>query len=136
MIITTIDSVIKEIADLRNQLFNMDYNEQDYDRKEAELHQLEDELLKQHGDFLSLLLQTVHEENGIEQEILTPLAYLARSYVKRVDKSYDVQAGFGALVDVADQDRPSYLVIVPGPLRIMLVHSSNIKEVLWRGQVQ
>lgn len=134
MIITTIDSVIKDIADLRNELYNLNYNEQDYDRKEIELHKLEDNLIKTHGDFLSLLLQTVHEDNGIKQEILTPIAYLARSYIKRVNKTYDVDAGHGALVDLADKTRPSYLVIVPGPLRIMLVHTNNIKEVLWRGQ--
>ena len=134
MIITTIDSVIKDIADLRNELYNLNYNEQDYDQKETELHKLEDNLIKTHGDFLSLLLQTVHEDNGIKQEILTPIAYLARSYIKRVNKTYDVDAGYGALVDLADKTRPSYLVIVPGPLRIMLVHSNNIREVVWRGQ--
>jgi hypothetical protein len=134
MIITTIDSVIKDIADLRNELYNLNYNEQDYDRKETELHKLEDGLIKTHGDFLSLLLQTVHEDNGIKQDILTPIAYLARSYIKRVNQTYDVDDGFGALVDVADKARPSYLVIVPGPLRILLVHANNIKEVLWRGQ--
>jgi hypothetical protein len=134
MIITTIDSVIKDIADLRNELYNLNYNERDYDRKETELHKLEDGLIKTHGDFLSLLLQTVHEDNGIKQDILTPIAYLARSYIKRVNQTYDVDDGFGALVDVADKARPSYLVIVPGPLRILLVHANNIKEVLWRGQ--
>ena len=128
----SLEGLIILIADLKNELHNLRYGDIRYDERENKLHDFEDQLLQQHGDYLTEVLQSIHNNYCREQEILTPLAYLGRNYIRRVDNTYDVEPGQGALVDVSAKDSiPCYLVIVPGPLRILKVKGDNSKEEVW-----
>ena len=128
----SLEGLIILIADLKNELHNLRYGDIRYDELENKLHDFEDQLLQLHGDYLTGVLQSIHSKYCSEQEVLTPLAYLGRNYIRRVDNTYDVEAGQGALVDVSTKNSmPSYLVIVPGPLRILKVKGDNSKQVVW-----
>ena len=132
MITTTIDSVIRSVADLRNELRNLDYSEEAYDIKENRLHDLEDKMLHDHGEALYSILKQVYEENGILPPFLTPLAYIPRSLIKKVNNRYDVEPKAGAVVDIKDEKGPYYLSLVPGPLRLVLQDASGNKKVIWK----
>jgi hypothetical protein len=132
MVDLALEKLIVIIANLRNELHNLDYQEERYDEMENRLHDLEDRLIHEFGPYLTETLQQIHDERCNEREILTPIAYIARNYIKRVDNSYDVEPGHGALVDVDQRTgTPCYMVIVPGPLRILLVKGDNTREQVW-----
>ena len=113
-------------------MHNLDYQDEDYDAKETQVHELEDKLIHEFGPYLTGKLQQIHNTRCDEREVLTPIAYIARNYIKRVDNTYDVEPGHGALVDVnKNSGMPCYMVIVPGPLRILLVKGDNSREQVW-----
>lgn len=136
MLSPTIDSVLMTIADLRNELHNLDYNEEAYDIKENELHDIEDGFLRHYGADLHSLITRVYEENRIEPPVLTPLAYIPRSFIKNVDDKYDVDLMGGAVVDVTDKPGPFYLSLVPGPMRLILLDKAGKRRTLWNSDNQ
>ena len=128
----SLEELLISIADLKNEIHNLEYDEIEYDEKENQLHELEDKLIFNYGDYLTKALRTIHNKHCKEKEVLTPIAYIGRNYIKRVDSTYDVEPGQGALVDVNTTTRmPCYIVIVPGPLRILMVNGDDSREEVW-----
>lgn len=127
-----LEELLISITDLKNELHNLEYGRIEYDEKENQLHVLEDLLITNFGDSLTDTLQSIHNKYCIEKQVLTPIAYIGRNYIKRVDNTYDVEAGQGVLVDVnQNTGMPCYIVIVPGPLRILMVKGDNSRKELW-----
>ena len=123
----------------RNELNRLDYNNPQYDMIEEELHSLEDVFIEEYGNYLEEGLKSVHEEFCPDNEILLPIAYLAKKYqVKKKEDNkieFEVSLDEGVIVDVDNYiDQLTRLVIVPSPTRILLQISHSHHEEVWRAE--
>jgi hypothetical protein len=136
MDIRSIEKAIVEIVERKKKLGKLDYNDEQYDQVEEELHDLEDNFIEKYGTYLEKALEEVHAKYCAENDILLPIAYLANTYEKvgedeKGNTIYDVNYSQGVFVEVETMPgENTKLVIVPGPLRMVLV-SPNIKEIVW-----
>ena len=121
----------------KNELSRLDYSNPEYDSVEEELHDLEDEFLKVHGKEMEEVFKTIHEEFCPDNEVLLPIAYVAKKY--KVKKSSDGDVEFsvspdeGVIVDVDNySDKLTRLVLIPNPSRILLQIDSSHSEEIWK----
>lgn len=121
----------------KNELNRLDYNDPEYDTVEEELHEMEDQFVEKYGKYLEDVLRSVHDEFCPDNEVLLPIAYLAKKY--KVNKTGKEEPGFevdldeGVIVDVDNYpDKLTRLVLVPNPTRLLLqIHNSHQEEV-WK----
>ena len=116
---------------MKNKLANTTYDNADYDVIEDEVHDLEDSFMDKYGDFLTDILGDVHEEYCPEDEVLSPIAYIANKYIEKENNEFSVSINDGVLVEVekfnADEGR---LVLIPNPLRVVL-NLEKQKVIVW-----
>ncbi len=133
MDITALDTALTTLVDKRDELSEMDYNHEDYDTLEEELHDMEDDFLSEYGDFLEDALHQVHDEFCPDSDVLLPIAYLPKSVIRTDSGGYEVSFKEGVYVDVDDYpSNGTKLVLLPKPTRIVLQVSPNQKEVVWK----
>lgn len=126
------DSAIQEIAKRRNELKKIDYNNPKYDDMEEELHDLEDTLQVKYGEYLEEVLQNVHDKYCPENDVLFPIAYLAKSYQISDANEYSVANNEGVFVEVDSiPGKDTRLVIVPNPVRVILNVGKDQQQVVW-----
>ena len=127
-----------QLINKRNELARLDYNSQDYDDVEEHLHDLEDAFLDEYGDYFENILQAIHEEFCPESDVLLPIAYLAKKYYvkeKNGKMLYSPYPGEGVYVEVDDyMDHDTRMVIVPDPVRLVLIIDKSQVEELWRAE--
>ncbi|MBS1488800.1 MAG: hypothetical protein JST43_14565 [Bacteroidetes bacterium] len=134
MDIKALDKAIQEIAFKRTELKKIDYNNPQYDDMEEALHDLEDVLHENYGDYLEEVLQEVHDKLSPDTDILLPIAYLAKSYSISGKNEFSVAHTEGVYVEVDSMPgKETKLVIVPNPLRILLNTKEKQQEV-WRSK--
>ncbi len=110
----------------------LDYNSQQYDEVEEKLHDMEDSLLEQYGDFLEGALHEVHDELCPDTEVLLPIAYLPR-FVTKNDSGFQISTKDGVFVEVDDYEgNDTKLILLPNPVRIELIVDSEVKETVWQ----
>lgn len=125
------------LVEKTHELNALDYNDQDYDRVEEELHDMEDDFQDEYGEFLEDELRDVHDEYCPDSDVLLPIAYLAKHYQKtgkNEDGSdrYDVGLKEGVLVDAdAYPNQLCKLVLVPSPTRFVLNIKNKEQKVVW-----
>ncbi len=136
MNIKDINKALVIIVELRMRLDALTYDSTDYDNLEEELHDLEDDFLEKYGDYLEDALIDVHDEYCPDTDVLLPIAYLAKKYIKK-DANFDViDDGQGVWVELEDEFEhiEAHIVLIPSPLRIVLFTSKNEKKIVWRSQ--
>jgi hypothetical protein len=133
-----LNSTLSALIEKKNQLSALSYDDKEYDRVEEELHDLEDQFMDTYGDYLEEALEKVHSQLCPDNDVLMPIAYLANKYEK-VGKnsdgsvSYDVNGKEGVWVDVEKYDgKDTRLVLLPNPVRLVLVIEGKNKEVVWQ----
>ena len=139
MDIKALNEALVAIAEKKNELIKIDYNDEAYDQVEEELHVLEDDFQEEHGDYLEEILQDVHDELCPDNDVLLPIAYLAKEYVVSEGEGnalkFDVKSDEGVLVEVDDYPgQPTRLVLIPNPLRILLQINSQQRDQVWSAQ--
>ena len=126
-----INKSLAELVIVKNKLAETTYDNENYDEIEDELHDLEDSFMEKYEEFLTDVLGDVHEEYCPEDEVLSPIAYVANKYIAKEKDEYTVSINDGVLVEVekfnADEGR---LVIIPNPLRIVL-NLEKQKVIVW-----
>ena len=136
MNIKDVNKALVIIVELRMRLDALTYDSPDYDNLEEELHELEDDFLEKYGDYLEDALIDVHDEYCPDTDVLLPIAYLAKKYIKK-DTTFDVlDDGQGVWVELEDEFEhlEGHIVIIPSPLRIVLFTSKNEKKIVWRSK--
>ena len=102
MDLEALDQYLVSIIKKKNELQQIGYQDPRYDDVEEELHQLEDQLMEQHGKEMEQVIQDVHDKICPDTDVLMPIAYLAKSYVSAVDdqgkETYDVDLKEGVPV--------------------------------------
>ena len=133
MDIKALNKRLESIADKINKIKGLEYDSEEYDQEEEELHDMEDELMHQYGDYLEEALDEVHDEFCPDTDVLLPIAYLAKEYIKYEDGSYDVLYNQGVPVEVDDYPgKETKLALVPSPTRIILQIDENTREEVWK----
>jgi hypothetical protein len=132
MDIKALDKALQEIANRRIELQKIDYNNPKYDDLEEQLHDLEDSLQDEYGDYLEKVLQEVHDQYCPDNDVLYPIAYLAKTYQMNDKKEYSVAETEGVFVEIDGQPgKNTKLVLLPNPIRIILNGGKEKQKVLW-----
>ena len=133
-----LNTTLAALIEKKNQLSALSYDDKEYDEVEEELHDLEDQFMEAHGDYLEEALEKVHDKLCPDNDVLMPIAYLANKYEvvgKNPDGSvsYDVKGKEGVWVDVDKYDgKDTRLVLIPNPVRLVLIIDGKNKEVVWQ----
>ena len=132
MDLAALDKDLQEIVIKKNELSEMDYNDEKYDDVEEALHDLEDVFMEKYGDFLEDALYDVHDEFCPDSEVLMPIAYMAKKYIVDGDR-YDVSFSEGVYVEMDDYPgKETKLVFLPNPTRILLQIDKDTRETVWQ----
>ena len=136
MDLEALDQSLLAIIKKKNELQQIGYQDPRYDEVEEELHDLEDELMEQHGDEMEKVIQEVHDRLCPDTDVLLPSAYLASSYVpvKEEDGSetYDVDLKEGVPVILDDYpDQLTRMVLLPNPPRLIVQVNRKKRFLVW-----
>ncbi|MBN7816192.1 hypothetical protein [Algoriphagus pacificus] len=135
-----LDRELTEIVEKRNQLAEMDYSDAMYDDLEEELHDLEDDFNADYEDVLEKELEKIYSVLKSDTDILLPTAYLANKYKPLLPDangivSYEVVGREGVPIESDQFDRQDVrLVLVPNPVRFLMIINGNPLKVLWRSR--
>lgn len=132
MDIKALDKALQEIVKRRIELAKIDYNNPKYDDLEEQLHDLEDNLQDQYGEYLESALQQVHDKYSPDTDVLYPIAYLAKTYTVNDKNEYSVTDNEGVFTEIEGQpSKNTKLVLIPNPPRIVLNGGKEKQQVLW-----
>ena len=128
-----------ELVSRRNLLAAIDYNDEAYDQVEEELHDFEDDFLADYGEDLEGVFQEVHDKHCPDNDVLLPIAYIAKKYIEKTNEdgsmSYGVGPNEGVLVDLdAHPKNDVRLILVPSPPRIVMTIDNKNPEVVWEAK--
>lgn len=125
------DRALVAIAEKRNELSALTYDDNRYDDLEEALHDLEDSFNNMFGDELEDVLADIHDELCPDSDVLLPTAYMAKKYVVTAS-GYATAGSQGVPVEADDYlDKKPQLVLIPSPLRIELLLMGKTAKVLW-----
>ncbi|HET8859251.1 hypothetical protein [Marivirga sp.] len=132
--IKSLDKDLTALVKAKIALSKLTYADQDYDKIEEELHDMEDDFIENYGEYLEEALAEVHDEFCPDNDVLLPIAYLADEYIVKED-TIDVAPGQGVLVEADDfASAKVTLALAPQPTRIVLQAGNDHKEVVWRAE--
>ena len=128
-----------ELVSRRNLLAAIDYNDEAYDQVEEDLHDFEDDFLKEYDEYLEDVLQQVHNKYCPDNDVLLPIAYIAKKYIEKTDDegnmSYGVGPNEGVLVETDEHPNSDVrLILVPSPTRIVMTIDNKNPEVVWEAK--
>ena len=136
----TLDQLLTEIVQQRNQLSQLEYSDENYDDLEEQLHDLEDDFNEEYEEVLAPELEKIYTKLKSDTDVLLPTAYLANSYTEmQADAkgivTYEVKGQQGVPVESDQLGKVDLrIVLVPNPARfVLLVNGNQLKE-LWRSR--
>lgn len=136
----TLDQLLTEIVQQRNQLSQLEYSDENYDDLEEQLHDLEDDFNEEYEEVLAPELEKIYTKLKSDTDVLLPTAYLANSYKEmQADAkgivNYEVSGAQGVPVESDQLGKVDLrIVLVPNPARfVLLVNGNQLKE-LWRSR--
>lgn len=133
-----LNALLVTLVEKRMELGRLDYADKSYDIIEEELHHLEDVFVEQFGKEIEAVLAGLHKKYCPETEVLSPIAYLAKNYIKtgKYDNGtaiYDLADGKQGLIVDSREYEDVHLVILPNPVRILLTaQDGKVKEEVWK----
>lgn len=116
MDVKALEKALSMIVQKQAELSKVDYNNPKYDDLEEELHDLEDDLQDNYGDYLEEALQKVHDEYCPDNDVLMPIGYIGQGVPVEADKF---------------PDKDTRLMLAPGPVRIILRVGDDQQQVVW-----
>lgn len=127
-----LDLAVQTIALRRNELKKLDYNNPKYDDLEEQLHDLEDSLVDEFGDYLEEVFQEIHDKYCPHTDILLPIAYLAKTYSITEANEFSVSSSEGVYVEVDSlPGKETKLVMLPNPLRVLMNVGKDKQQLVW-----
>jgi len=133
----TLNAELVEIVEKKVLLSSMTYDNKNYDQVEEELHDLEDDFIEEHGEFLEDIISDAHEKIKSDNDVLLPIAYLGQRYAKNGKNEdgtdrYEAEFGEGVLIETElYPNKETRLVLIPNPTRIELLVSNVKKQLVW-----
>lgn len=136
----TLDQLLTEIVQQRNQLSQLEYSDENYDDLEEQLHDLEDDFNEEYEEVLAPELEKIYTKLKSDTDVLLPTAYLANSYKEmQADAkgivTYEVSGAQGVPVESDQLGKVDLrIVLIPNPARfVLLVNGNQLKE-LWKSR--
>lgn len=136
MNIKNLNQAFVEIAEKKNQLFQVERGTPGHVALQSEIERLLEDFQSDYGWYIEEALFNVHDEYCPDNEVLKPISYLASHYESGRGNGgsvYDVGNQEG--IDVEADDFPGIkarLVLVPGPTRLVLQGQVEpFKETVW-----
>lgn len=131
-----LNQALVALVEKKNELSALTYSDANYDVIEEQLHEMEDKFIDKYGKDLETALEVVHDQYCSDSDVLLPIAYVAKKYIKKGTDGnivYDVNHTEGVWVE-ADKfpKKEARLVIVPNPARIILMVGPEYKQEVWR----
>jgi hypothetical protein len=128
-----------ELVSRRNLLASIDYNDEAYDQVEEELHDFEDDFIETYDDYLEEAFQSVHDKYCPDNDVLLPIAYVAKKYIEKTDGNGNVTFGVGpnegVLVEMDEfPNKNVRLFLVPSPPRIIMTIDNKEPKVVWEAR--
>lgn len=139
MDIDKLNSDLVELVSRRNLLASIDYNDEAYDQVEEEMHDFEDDFLEAYEDYLEAAFQSVHDKYCPDNDVLLPIAYVAKKYIEKSDENgsvtYGVGPNEGVLVESDDFPKKNVrLLLVPSPTRLIMTVDNKDPKVVWKAK--
>ena len=139
MDIQQLNADLVELVSRRNLLASIDYNDEAYDQVEEDLHDFEDDFLEKYEEYLEEVFQSVHNEYCPDNDVLLPIAYVAKKYIEKTDEAGNVTFGVGpnegVLVEMDEYPKSLVrLFIVPSPTRIIMTVDNKDPKVVWEAK--
>lgn len=139
MDIDKLNSDLVELVSRRNLLASIDYNDEAYDQVEEEMHDFEDDFLEAYEDYLEAVFQSVHDKYCPDNDVLLPIAYVAKKYIEKSDENgsvtYGVGPNEGVLVESDDFPKKNVrLLLVPSPTRLIMTVDNKDPKVVWEAK--
>ena len=135
-----LDQQLTELVEKRNELSQMDYNNEQYDNLEDKLHDLEDEFNGDYEEILEPVLNRIYAKLKSDTDVLLPSAYLANQY-KKLQKdnkgivSYEVEGKQGVPIESDQLGKVDLrIVLIPNPTRFMLIVNGKALKELWKSR--
>jgi hypothetical protein len=141
MDLSKLDDDLSRIVELRNMVSEEGLGNDLHKKTQTELHDYENDFIKDYGIYLEEVLKDVHDEICPDDQVLSPIDYLANEYIDTGNKRggrkvYEVENNQGISVGVDDYPgKITKLVILPNPTRIMLLVDERDREELWRASL-
>lgn len=131
MDVQQLNNAVCNLLDKKLELNNMAYDDDRYDELEEEIHNIEDDIMENYGQYLEEKLYEVHDEFCPDSEILMPIAYIPNKVTKQ-GSEYKTDFSQGVFVEADDfSEKDTKLVLLPNPLRIVIQVNPERKEVVW-----
>jgi hypothetical protein len=132
--IKNLDKDLTALVKAKIALSKLTYADENYDKIEEELHDMEDDFQENYGEYLEEALAEVHDEFCPDNDVLLPIAYIGDEYTVTSD-TIDVAPGQGVIVEADDFAGVKVtLALAPQPTRIVLQAGANHKEIVWRAE--
>ena len=129
--LTELDRDLLALAQKKNELSSLGYDDPRYDEVEEQLHDLEDDFQEQWGDYLEDALHSVHDDLCPDNDVLMPIAYVANRYISTEDGRW-LPAEGGVPVEVDEMpNKGTKLALAPKPTRIVLMVSAKQQQDVW-----
>ena len=135
-----IDQELTEIVQQRNQLSALEYNDENYDDLEEQLHDLEDDFNENYEEILAPELEKIYAKLKSDSDVLLPTAYLANYYQEMLPDAkgsitYEVTGNQGVPIESDQLSKVDLrIVLVPNPVRfVLLINGKQLKE-LWKSR--
>lgn len=135
MNISKLNEAFNTIVEKKAELHGVDASSNEFERRKHLIAKLEKAFQKEYGAYLHDVLFEVHDEFCSDNEVLLPIAYMASSYLKDSNSTYEVSTTEGVPVDADDfPGIAARLILMPNPIRLELRgQKADFKEVVWQG---
>lgn len=131
------NKLFDELIEIRNELYQTEYNSTKYDELEEDMADLEDEIMEEFGDKLDEVIEAITHSIAPDTDPAHPMAYLAKSYTPSefVPGEFEINTNDGirlnsTLKDENGKPMKGRLIWLPAPARLVFTSSSDIR-VLW-----
>lgn len=135
-----LDKELTEIVEKKNQLSAMDYSDEHYDDLEEAIHDLEDDFNEKYEEILEKEFEKIYAKLKSDTDILLPSAYIANVYKPVLPDAngivtFEVTGRQGVPIESDQFDRQDVrLVLVPNPVRILMIINGKALKDLWRSR--
>ena len=133
---TQLNNNLLELIEKRNLLLTLDYNDDNYDQVEDDLHDIEDSFIEKHGEALEDILGDVHEELNIDTDVLLPTAYIPKKFIEYVEEdSFEIDENDGVLIESDEiPNKNTRLILVPNPTRVLFIVDGQLNRIAWSSE--
>jgi len=133
---TQLNNDLLSLIEKRNLLLTLNYNDDNYDEVEDDLHEKEDNFVENHGEALEDILGDVHEELNIDTDVLLPTAYIPKKFIEdEKEDSFEIDANDGVLIESDEiPNKNTRLVLVPNPTRIIFIVDGQLNRIAWSSE--